>query len=615
MKKTLDFLAVASIMIIAVACAKEQNQIDTREAELVTIKLKVNTDTKSQLENDFKTVKWSAGDKISVLNPASSTVQPTGYNINTTDNTVTIQLPAGATSFYGLYPYNAAATIASNKITTTLPSEQIAVKGNIPNNANVSIGYANKTDASIVFKNVGAILSFTLDYNDIKSVSFSGNNNESVAGTINITYPAAGTPSVAFTSKSSKTITLKTSDGSSLEKGKKYYMVVAPQTFSKGITLTLCNSAGKVAAKSSSTSTTISRNGNLSLGTINGMTFKHDLHMLYQAGKDVTIAGKVYNRANNGDAVLLDSDVQPDLYATVSGKEGVFFLKGNANFTNSRNLIIGKDLVISSNDPEKPVNYVPTKQWSIRKGSITMNNIKIDLTGITNYLINNTATVSDDFSAIVFDKCNFTNIKCNILNANNRKDVGITTISLTNCKIRIISGKPLFNAFKCSKLYKYKNIIFENNVFYSASAVNSQVFNYNNKITQNNAETWDCSISMKNNIFYNIYSTNGLIRHYIVASLTSGHNIYNTSNCGSGNGSKSFYIFGDKPGTAIISNTKDVLKTTAGNKWSYNGKGIWNPKGITNLLPIEESEIFDSFNTTTGEYVLKTGYENYGPQN
>lgn len=37
MKKTLDFLAVASIMIIAVACAKEQNQIDTREAELVTI--------------------------------------------------------------------------------------------------------------------------------------------------------------------------------------------------------------------------------------------------------------------------------------------------------------------------------------------------------------------------------------------------------------------------------------------------------------------------------------------------------------------------------------------------------------------------------------------------
>ena len=89
MKKTLNFLAVASIMIIAGACAKEQNNIDTREAELVTIKLKVNTDTKSQLGNDFKTVKWSAGDKISVLDPASNTVQPTGYNINTTDNTVT----------------------------------------------------------------------------------------------------------------------------------------------------------------------------------------------------------------------------------------------------------------------------------------------------------------------------------------------------------------------------------------------------------------------------------------------------------------------------------------------------------------------------------------------
>ena len=120
---------------------------------------------------------------------------------------------------------------------------------------------------------------------------------------------------------------------------------------------------------------------------------------------------------------------------------------------------------------------------------------------------------------------------------------------------------------------------------------------------------------MKNNIFYNIYSKNGLIRHYIVASLTSGHNIYNTNTCGGDNGSKSFYIFGKKPETAAISNTKDVLKTPAGNKWSYNGKGIWNPKGITNLLTIEASEIFDSFNTTTGEYVLKTGYENYGPQN
>lgn len=615
MKKTLGFLAVASMIILASACSKEQNVIDNRSNELVSVTLKVSADTKSMLGSDLKSVSWTAGDQIGVLDPTSNTAQPNGFTI--TDNTVTVLVPAGASSFYGLYPFDAKATIASDVISTNFPSEQIAVEGNMPNNANIAVGYASSlTATSMNFMNVGALISFTLTENDnITSVVFAGNNNEDVAGPISIKYPAAGTPTVAFGTNASKTIVLKNADGTPLKKNVKYYMVVAPQTFSNGISISLVKSDGSVGTKSSSAATTIGRNKSLGAGEISGLVFGKDLYTQYQSGADVTIAGKTYNKSTSGNATLLDSDTNQDLVAQVNGKSGVFFLKGSKNFTLSSNLVIDKDIVISNNNPTNTVTFQPAASpyIGLKTGSLTFSDITFDMSSKTNYLFNNAKGATEDFSALVFDKCSFTNIKGSLLYASNNKTVGINTISVRNCKIQMSAGKPLFNAFQCSAMYKYKSIIFENNIMYSAAAVNAQVFNYVNKTTQSGT-TGDCSISMKNNIFYNIYSTNSLIKHYIVTSLSSGHNIYNTTTCGTGTGSKSFAIYGKKPAGAVITNDGDILKVSDETQWSYNFSGTWNASGVTNKLTSETNDIFSSFNTTTGEYVLNAAYTSFGPQ-
>lgn len=628
MKKTFVMFAVATMIIVVSACTKEQNQIRGGVEGPITVKLKVNTDTKSQLGADFKTVNWSEGDKIGILDPTSNTAMPTGYVINTVDNTVTVQVPAGATSFYGLYPYNNAAKIAGSKLTTNFPSEQTAVAGNMPNNANVAVGFANISDASITFMNIGAILSFSLDYDDITSVILLSNNNAPISGEIDIDYNS-GNPKVNYPqnpANSSPSVVLKNEDGSALTRNARYYMVVAPQTLAKGLSLILVKSDGTTAVKKSTAAVTIDRNQNINLGAISGLTFGNSLYAKYQAGKDVVIAGKTYNKAKNGEAILLDSSINPDLYTSINGKGGVFFLEGNTDFISSNTApwILEKEIILCSNQPSNPVTFKPSgKYLSLKKGSLTLCSINLDLSSQTGYLFNNSSASSEDYEALVFDNCIISNVKISLLYASNKSTAGISKISVTNCRIQMTAGKPLFNAYNCSTMYKYKNVIFDNNVMYSNKPANAQVFNYANKIAQDDTATWDCSISMKNNIFYNIYSTNGLIRHYILSSLESGHNIYNTTTCGTG--SKSFYIFGNKPESATITNSQDVLKTTPfsgkekgkekGKEWAYNGKGIWNAAGITNYIPIESSEIFSDFNTTTGEYTLNSGHESYGPQN
>lgn len=618
MKKTFVIFSVAMMIFVVSACTKEQNRNSGVVAGPITVKLKVNTDTKSQLGADFKTVKWAEGDKIGILDPTSNTAMPTGYAINTVDNTVTVQVPAGAKSFYGLYPYNNAATIAGSKLTTNFPSEQTAVAGNMPNNANVAVGFANINDASITFMNIGAILSFSLDYDDITSVILSSNNNVPISGELDIDYNS-GNPTVTFSQNSANTsqsVVLKNGDGSALTRNARYYMVVAPQTLAKGLSLILVKSDGTTAVKKSTAAVTIVRNQNINLGAISGLTFGNSLYAKYQAGQDVVIAGKTYNKTTNGEALLLDSGINPDLYTSINGKGGVFFLEGDTDFMNSNTApwVLDKEIILCSNQPSNPVTFKPSgKCLSLKKGSLTLCSINWDLSSQTGYLFNNSKG-SEDYEALVFDNCIISNVSANLLFASNEPTAGISKISVTNCRIQMTVGNSLFNARECSKMYKYKNVIFDNNVMYSNTPVNAQVFNYANKTPQDDTATWDCSISMKNNIFYNIYSTNGLIRHYILSSLESGHNIYNTTTCGKG--SKSFYIFGNKPASSTINNSKDVLKTTqvSGKEWAYNGKGMWNAAGITNYIPIESSEIFSDFNTTTGEYTLNSGYESYGPQ-
>ncbi len=616
MKNTLKYIALTlTAAIVVSSCAKENAEEARNDIKLVPIQFSAsfqNNSVKSTIDSDRK-VQWENGDKISILDPTSNTAVEKAFAIDPETNTVNAEIPEGANAFYGLYPYDAEAGIAGNKITTCIKSHQTVVVNNLPKEANLAIGYTKVEDKNMLFKNVGSLLSFSLDYDDIVSVTLSGNNGEKVSGKIEISYPEGGEPAVSFTKDASSSISLKTEDGKSFQKDSKYYMIVAPQTFTKGISLTLINNKGKAAVKSSTKELVLSRNGNLNLGKIDKLTFDAGLFTAYQNGATVKIAGQEYSKALNGEAILLDSDADEDLYKSISGKKGVFFLKGSKYFTNSKTLILGKELVLIADDPEAGAKYKPN-QWSIRKGSIALSYIGLDMSDFNaSYLINNHKNTAEDFEAIVFDNCKIDGLKKPLLYAGNNTSAGVSKISVTNSLIRFSGDVQLFNAANCSDMYKYKEIVFENNVFYAETKQNIQLFNYNHNIAQNGT-TWEVKISLKNNIFYNLSSKNGLIKQFQVAGLRIGGNIYELIDAGTET-SKSHYIFSEKQDKTLINNTGDkrYLKDPS-SKWLYSGNANAYAAGVANELANEAADMFQSFDTKTGAYTLKNDYSAFGPQ-
>lgn len=617
MKNTSKHIALTlAVSLAAFSCTKESAEVAQNKGKLIPIQFSVssqNNSVKSTIDSDRK-VKWEAGDKIGILDPTSNTAVSSAFAINIEDNTVEAQIPEGATAFYGLYPFDANARISGNVITSTLKAFQTAVTGNLPKEANLAIGYTTVADKHMLFKNVGSLVSFSLDYDDIVSVTLSGNNGEKIAGKIEISYPEGGEPTLSFIEEAKTSITLKTEDGQVFKKGSKYYMVVGAQTFTKGISLTLKNSSGKLAVKSSTAECSFTRNGNVNLGLISSLSFDSGLFAAYQNGAAIIIAGQEYSKALNGDATLLDSDTDGDLHKSVSGKKGVFFLKGSKDFTNSKTLILGKELVLIADNPQTGAKYKPN-QWSIRKGSIALSYIGLDMSDFNaSYLINNHKNTAEDFEAIVFDNCKIDGLKKPLLYAGNNTSAGVSKISVTNSLIRFSGDVQLFNAANCSDMYKYKEIVFENNVFYAETKQNIQLFNYNHNIAQNGT-TWEVKISLKNNIFYNLSSKNGLIKQFQVEELRIGGNIYEIMSDGVET-SKSYYIFSDKQDKTLISNSGDkrYLKNTA-SRWLYSGNANGQAAGVTNELANESADIFSSFDTNTGQYTIKAEYSAFGPQN
>ena len=279
---TLRAAAATAALLLAASCAQEEldNYVPEKTGRTVTYTATIGSDdadTKAALgtnENGKPQTVWSAGDKITVHNgeqgfefetdaaegSASAEFSYTGDDFSA-ENGVIAVYPSGDYS----------AKLSKKTVNVEIPTVQTATANSYDPAAAVCVAYS--TDNHLRFKNVTAMLKFTVGTENIKSVVFEGLDGEAITGGVDVEMDdEGGIAEVACAPKEQDdfSVELVAPEGEMLQKGTTYYVAIAPQTFEKGfnISFRFVTNGAKYPALEYVQSRTISRNVILNLGEL-----------------------------------------------------------------------------------------------------------------------------------------------------------------------------------------------------------------------------------------------------------------------------------------------------------------------------------------------------------
>lgn len=346
-----------------------------------------------------------------------------------------------------------------------------------------------------------------------------------------------------------------------------------------------------------------------------------DLYEAYNAGKDLVIGGVTYNKASHGEPVLLKAETaETDLRTSIHQKSGIFFLEQaeGAFFATPSVTIISGDVVLLSRYADAPVTIRPKMFVKLVSGSLVMKNLVYDVVNIaggTNatYVFNN-ADATADFQNWYMEDCRFLNIQKPVLYAG-ALTYGFCHLAVRNCVFQLVhtSGNlQLFNFYNSSVLHTYKELTFENNVVFNKSCVAAQIFNYGQATAQDATKSWECPLTVKNNIFYNCPSGNGYFKFYQLSSLKINGNVF-WADPTSSLASYTFILYSANQDATVIDASGNIAYGLASDKtWTLahsNSTAKANPNTVSKL----DEDPFSSFDPATGVYVMKAAYTSYGP--
>ena len=273
MKKFYSYILIAATLLIAASCNKENPvKEDNTENGLVTFHATYEPESKTVIGGiaDGKAqVLWNGKENIVVSGTESGTEYDKGYVFERTDGeseSPSAEFAAFADltgDIYAIYPGNNINFDIYNGdsrpigIYEDLSGTQTAKAGSFADKTMISVAKADENN-NLLFKHVTGVISFTLgdDFNDVVSVSFSGNNGEDLAGRIKI-----GLPDLDILEKGNqqKSVILNAEEGSVLQTGVAYYMVALPAVLDKGFTIEIRCSDGKIYRKSGSSKNEIKK--------------------------------------------------------------------------------------------------------------------------------------------------------------------------------------------------------------------------------------------------------------------------------------------------------------------------------------------------------------------
>ena len=230
------YIAFFAIMFLAFACQKAENDLGNR---IKLYAVGADSETKTVLLEDGS-ILWMPQDQIMV-----------GYKGQAYKFVSTNASAAPTAEFEGslgnarreegeylqaFYPYSAVSDYSDEGAVITLPAVQQGVDGSFADDFFPSA--AMSRDNNLYFRNICGGIKFSLAVDGIKKVVFSGNNEESLAGTFKVqVYSVNGTPSVLSFVSSERKVTLKAPAGGTFKKGEWYYLALVPRPLRKGYTI------------------------------------------------------------------------------------------------------------------------------------------------------------------------------------------------------------------------------------------------------------------------------------------------------------------------------------------------------------------------------------------
>lgn len=231
----------AAVLSIAASCSMKEMETGSVPAPQMFGYTEEDQPTKTAITVDGEgvgTIWWKPADNINVFFGTTSVRYCSTNEVDATTVVFETSTMLGSTESasdnkWGLYPYNSAATCDGASVTTTIPAAQQCVPGTFGNNLFPMIAHTSTNE--LQFKNVCGGIKFSLSRNDIKKITFCGTYDEPIAGEVKISLD--NDVPVAEIIDRVSTITLTPSDRETFEAGKNYYIVMLPNTFYLGFTM------------------------------------------------------------------------------------------------------------------------------------------------------------------------------------------------------------------------------------------------------------------------------------------------------------------------------------------------------------------------------------------
>lgn len=452
--KAIKYSLIAIAAMVAVSCAKEitpeAGQTPETNPNLVEITLTATGESDEETKavfSGYPKIAWEGNEEISLLGTNTGNQKLT---TTTKGHQATFTGYADITDevYYAVYPYdsNVSLTAEGKLSNVTVPAVQTATAGSFDPKAYIAV--AKSTDKeSLYFKAVGAFVKFKLeDAENVKSVTMVSNSGANMACSATIVMNenggvSHGSPYVDGTASSSVKMV------GDFQTDKAYFMVVRPQPYTGGVTFYIEYKDGTVLSRTGASAlfeSGMARNYIRNLNTLQKKDFKPvtDLYTLFNMGYDITLAGKVINKATYGEATCVSEESTNKSITSA----GIYFIDSNATnvdisgaFTKNA-LVIGNDMTCRTN-----ISVNNTIKWNAN--TIAFYNLNfIDNTdnslfqanaaGGTLLFDNCSLTTDDDKSQLIYssadmEKIAFYNCDINVL-ANNKYIANISNKTLSN---------------------------------------------------------------------------------------------------------------------------------------------------------------------------------------
>ena len=264
------FISIAAAVLLAGCTAWEAGLPEPRVFQASV----EDPGTKTYLDDGAGTLQmfWTRGDAVSVFCSDGSGKYLFDGDTGSDHGPLRPDTDAGLSGStnlnrnYALYPYADDTSVSADGIFSyEIPAEQTYAVASFGPGAAVMVAATRPSDDdALVFKNaVGFLVLQMYGTTTVKSVSLQGNAGEPLSGRVAIAAAPDAEPALSFTGDAGTTLTLDCGEGVSLgasaDAATAFWIAVAPTVFSKGITVTVTDIAGKQTVQTTNSAVAIVR--------------------------------------------------------------------------------------------------------------------------------------------------------------------------------------------------------------------------------------------------------------------------------------------------------------------------------------------------------------------